>query len=99
MILTQNQDFEQGSGKATLYLSQLHDLALREGLSAQLCVGLVLPEAQVIGSHDEPIAINHLCKPDTGMSLCPSISTKCSSLLSASQVWCSFNVCGPICWP
>ena len=48
------------------YLPKLHDLALCEGLGAQLCIGLVFPEAQIIGGHNEPVAIHHLCKPDRG---------------------------------
>ena len=52
------------------YLPKLHDLALREGLGAQLCIGLVLPKAQIIGGHNKPIAIHHLCKPDIGEDIC-----------------------------
>ena len=60
----------EGSSETMIYLPELHDLALREGLGAQLCIGLVLPEAQIIGGHNEPVAIHHLCKPDGGEDIC-----------------------------
>ncbi len=55
-----------------LYLSKLYYLALCEGLGAQLGICLVLPEAQVVGCHDESIPIYHLDKCHSDSTLRPN---------------------------